>query len=105
MPTVNGVVGIPWDSIRALTDPEFAAHWTELSSRVARDVGERVRSRREERRLGVPGVARLACVPIETLSAVELGQHPIDLGLLDRILAALGCTSADLTDEALTSTE
>ena len=100
VPSATGEVGIPWDSIRALTDPGFAAHWAGLASGVARAIGRRVRRFRDERGMSRPELARLVGVPDDTLARVEAGEHPVDLGPLDRLLAPLGRTTADLSDAA-----
>lgn len=104
VPAASGEVGIPWDTIRALTDAEFAAHWADLAGGVVREIGIRLRGFRNERGLGIPELARAAGVPVATVTRVEAGEHPIDLGLLDRLLAPLGRTSADLSDEPVAST-
>lgn len=99
VPTADGEVGIPWDSIRALTDAEFAAHWAEKTADVAREIGGRLRGWRQERRLSRAELARLAGVPLATVVGVETGQHPVDLALLDRLLAALGRNPDDLIED------
>lgn len=100
VPTASGEVGIPWDSIRALTDAEFAEHWAEMASRVALDVGARVRGWREEQRLDPAALGQRAGVPVETVTGVEAGRQGVDLDVLDRLLAALGHDASDLIDEA-----
>lgn len=98
VPTAAGEVGIPWDSVRALTDAEFAAHWAEMAAEVARGIGARVRALREERRLDPAELAQRAGVLITTVAQVEAGQSPTDWAVLGRILTAMGCTSADLVE-------
>jgi hypothetical protein len=100
VPTASGDLGIPWDSIRALTDAGFAAHWAKMTANTALDVGARLRGFREARRLSTAELAHLVGVPAAKVDDVETGSSPIDLDLLDRLLAALGRTADDLIDES-----
>lgn len=98
VPTATGEIGIPWDSIRALTDAEFAAHWADMTDRVARDVGARLRAWREEQHLDPAAVARAAGVPVAIVLGAEAGRDAVDPTLLDRLVAAMGHDPADLID-------
>ena len=99
VPTATGEVGIPWDSIRRLTDADFEAHWLEMAAAAAQSVGNRMRELRERHGLSPADLAARAGTAVSTVSDVEAGRHSADISLLDRVLAAMGCTSADLIDE------
>ena len=73
VPAATGEVGIPWDSIRRLTDAEFEAHWQELAAAVARRVGNRMRELRERRGLSPADLAARAGVAVSTVTDVEAG--------------------------------
>jgi len=96
VPTANGVEGIPWDSIRRLTDPEFAVHWEEMAAAAARRTGQRLRRLREERGLAVAELAARAGEMAATVADVEDGAAGIDLQRTDRLLAAMGLDSRAL---------
>jgi hypothetical protein len=67
VPTASGDLGIPWDSIRALTDAGFAAHWARMTADVAQATGARLRVLREGSRLSAAEIARLVGVPVATV--------------------------------------
>jgi DNA-binding XRE family transcriptional regulator len=90
VPTANGVEGIPWDSIRLLTDPEFAADWDERVAVAALRTGRRVRELREERGLSRAELAARAGVQPTVVDEVESGRHGGDLQLTNRLLAGMG---------------
>jgi DNA-binding XRE family transcriptional regulator len=99
VPTPSGEIGVPWDTIRALTDVEFAAHWAEVAGVATRQTGARLRTLREERGLSQSDLAERAGIATATVAAVERGEHPSQIELLHTILAALGGTASDLFAE------
>jgi DNA-binding XRE family transcriptional regulator len=92
VPTRSGVVEIPWDVIRALTDREFGAFLTEHAASTAKRAGARFRDLRNARGLETSQVAQRVGVPSETIDRLEAGSLPADLDLEQRVLAALGTT-------------
>jgi DNA-binding XRE family transcriptional regulator len=98
VPTATGTVEISWLAIRLLTDPAFSAYWDERCDEVARQVGERFKELRQERGVSMEALAQLVGASIETLELLEAGRLHHDLGLEDRLLAALGYTLDDLVE-------
>src|SRR5687768_10465342 len=41
-PIGDGWFEVPWDVIRLRTDPEFDAHWTQMSREIARSTGAKL---------------------------------------------------------------
>ena len=89
-PGKNGVVGVPWDYLRLLTDPAFAADEEEQALATARRVGARLRALRGEQDWSEGEMATHAGVPLQIVEDVEAGRHPLDLRLHDRLLKAMG---------------
>lgn len=96
VPGVDEEIGIPWDTFRLLTDPEYAAFWDERIAEVARDLGRRFRELREERGISVHDLATRAGVALRVVENVESGHHDGDFRVTDRLLAAM-----DLDRDAL----
>jgi DNA-binding XRE family transcriptional regulator len=97
--TPTGDFALPWDSIRALTDPEFGDHLDRVAATVTRQVGARVRALREERGLDLTDLAGRAGVSAETVTRIETGQEESSLEELERLLRPLGCTLDHLVED------
>jgi hypothetical protein len=84
--------------IRAMTDPEFAAHLEARAKESARSVGRKLAGIRVEQGLTVDEVADRSGLPSELIERIERGEAGNDLRPLDAILAALGYTFRDLVE-------
>jgi transcriptional regulator with XRE-family HTH domain/Zn-dependent peptidase ImmA (M78 family) len=89
-------VAVSGFDIRALTDGDFARHLAQLAEEQARLVGQRIRILREARSLSSAELARRAGISAQSLSRIELGRHDVVYTTLQRILAAMNYTLADL---------
>jgi transcriptional regulator with XRE-family HTH domain/Zn-dependent peptidase ImmA (M78 family) len=96
VPTDNGPIGISWLDLRALTDPAFSAHLAQVADEEARQVGQQIRYLRESRDLSSAELARRAQITAQSLSRIELGRHDVVYSTLQRLLAAMNYTLADL---------
>jgi DNA-binding Xre family transcriptional regulator len=96
----GGHVEIPWSTIRALTDREYAAHLAEAAEEQARQIGLRIRELRELRGLSSNELAERAGITPQSLSRIEHGHHDVVFRTLRRILAAMGCSLRDLATDA-----
>ncbi len=96
VPTDNGPIGISWLDLRALTDPAFSAHLAQVADEEARQVGQQIRYLREARDLSSAELARRAQITPQSLSRIELGRHDVVFSTLQRLLAAMNYTLADL---------
>lgn len=96
VPTDNGPIGISWLDLRALTDPAFSAHLAQVADEEARQVGQQIRYLREARDLSSSELARRAQITPQSLSRIELGRHDVVFSTLQRLLAAMNYTLADL---------
>jgi hypothetical protein len=99
VPAADGDLGIPWDAIRALTDPEFEAHWAAMGRRVSSAVGKGLRRLRVARKLSLPELAQRTGVPDDAIEHLEAGDRLVDVDLTLRALRAMDCTLDDLSDE------
>ncbi len=89
-------VEIPADLLRRLTDRQFADHVVGLATEQARLIGSRLKQLRQARGLTQAAVARLAQIEPANLSRIENGKFDVASRTLWRILAAIGCSVADL---------
>ncbi|MGH2559504.1 MAG: helix-turn-helix domain-containing protein [Thermomicrobiales bacterium] len=96
VPTEDGAVEISGFSIRALTDPEFAAHLDNVEKQSAIRIGKLVQQWREERRLSITDLAQTGGVDAAIVSRVEQGAATVSFSTLRQILAPLGRTTKDL---------
>jgi len=87
---------IPWDVIRSLTDPAFAAHLEAMAEESARWVGQRIRELREGRGLTVEALASRSGLDPALLARIERGDHDGDLGELQRVVESMGHGMKDL---------
>jgi transcriptional regulator with XRE-family HTH domain/Zn-dependent peptidase ImmA (M78 family) len=91
-------LAVSWLDVRALTDAEFSAHLAQIADEEARQVGQRIRYLRESRDLSSAELARRAQITPQSLSRIELGRHDVVFSTLQRLLAAMNYTLADLAD-------
>lgn len=96
VPTSDRPIGISWLDLRSLTDSAFAAHLAEVADEEAQQVGQRIRSLRQSRNLSSAELARRADITPQSLSRIELGRHDVVYSTLQRLLAAMNYTLADL---------
>jgi DNA-binding XRE family transcriptional regulator len=97
VPTADGDLGIPWDTIRALTDPKFSVRWAEMANLASDTLGQGVRRLRTARGLSHDELARWVNVPLDTIERLEAGTLPADLVFAARVLQAMDCTLDDLS--------
>lgn len=96
VPTDDGTVEISWLSIRALTDPAFAAHLDAVGKESAQRSGRQIRRWRQEQRMSLDKLASAAEVDPATLARIEQGDVDVSFSTLRRIVAPLGHTLKDL---------
>lgn len=97
VPTADGLVEIPWSTIRALTDGEYSAHLATMAAEQARLIGRRIKALRQSRGLTTKELSERASITPESLSRVEHGRDDVALATVQRILAAMGHSLGDLT--------
>ena len=98
VPVDTGTVEIPWSTVRALTDVAYSAHLVEESAEQARLIGRQIKSLRKQRGLTGKYLAERAGITPQSLSRIEHGHHDVVFTTLRRILAAMGCSVADLAE-------
>lgn len=98
VPTVNGAFEIPWDRVRVLTDPTYAAHLRAMAGEQNRIVGAKISALRQGQGMSPEALAEGADIPVATLADIEAGRVAASFSLLDRLLRPLG---ADLDALAL----
>ncbi len=96
VPTPDGPIGLSWLDLRALTDSAFASHLAKVADEEARQVGQRIRTLRRSRNLSSAELARRAQITPQSLSRIELGRHDVVYSTLQRLLAAMNYSLADL---------
>ena len=89
-------IEVPGFTIRALTDPIFAAHLARKAEESARQVGTRLRALRKARGLTTAQVAERVGMAQQNVSRIEQGRHAVSFPTLEKILAAMGYTLEDL---------
>ncbi|MHB0965784.1 MAG: helix-turn-helix domain-containing protein [Bellilinea sp.] len=90
---------IPWTTIRLLSDPLFAAHWVGVTELQAKHIGERLKALRISRQLSSKDVAVRAGITPQSLSRIENGRHDVVFTTLRKILAAMGFSLKDLSED------
>jgi transcriptional regulator with XRE-family HTH domain/Zn-dependent peptidase ImmA (M78 family) len=98
VPGADGEVAIAWTTLRAQSDPRFAAFMMEEADEDARRIGRRLRILREQRGMSSKDVAAAAGIAPMSLSRIELGRHDVVFRTLRRILAAMDYTLRDLAE-------
>ena len=94
--TSDAPIEISWFDLRAATDPAFAAYLTSAADDEAARVGRRLRAMRTQRGMSARQVAELAGITPVSLSRIEHGHHDVVYRTLQRLLAAMNFTLADL---------
>ncbi len=89
---------VPWDTIRALTDPQFVAEMAQAAARNAVRIGATVRTLRRQRGLTTAELGARAGVAQQSISRLETGRHAASFSTLERLLSAMDCTLNDLHD-------
>lgn len=96
VPTAGAPLEIPWSTIRALTDKEYSAYLAQAAEEEARQIGLRLKELRERRNLSSKDLAERAGISPQSLSRIEHGHHDVVFTTLQRLLAAMQYTLADL---------
>lgn len=89
-------VEVPWDRIRVLTDSDFAKEMSKQADENARQVGDKLKSLREAKKMKAFDLADRAGLTPQTISRIEKGHTDVTFATLRRILAAMGYTLKDL---------
>jgi DNA-binding XRE family transcriptional regulator len=97
VPTTSDDIEIPWDVLRYLTDSAFREYWDEVMFEAGRQAGTRFRELREARNLSLADLAKRAGIAVADLGQIESGNAAANLDLEERVLAAMGCSFADLS--------
>lgn len=87
---------IPWDTIRTLSDPQFAAEMAQAAAHNALRVGATLRTLRRQHGLTTAELGARTGMAQQSISRIENGRHDISFSTLEKILAAMGCTLSDL---------
>jgi len=90
---------IPWDTVRTLTDPQFAAEMAQAAARNALQVGATLRTLRRQRGLTAAEMGSRTGMTQQSISRIENGRHNVSFATLEKLLAAMGCTLRDLQAE------
>ena len=90
---------IPWDTIRTLSDPQFAAEMAQAAARNALCVGATLRTLRRQRGLTTAEIGARSGMAQQSISRIENGRHDVSFSTLEKILAAMGCTLRDLYED------
>jgi DNA-binding XRE family transcriptional regulator len=99
VPASDRVLEIPWDRIRALTDPEFRAHLADRAAERARRIGGRLRAMRLAAGLTPVALAEKVGVPREVVVNLEAGKSEPQTDLIEHIALALGRRLRDFAEE------
>ncbi|OGJ55924.1 hypothetical protein A2635_00290 [Candidatus Peribacteria bacterium RIFCSPHIGHO2_01_FULL_51_9] len=87
---------ISWETIRCLTDKEFAKEWARLAEEQTRHLGARLKELRQSRGFTQKYVAEIAGLEPANVSRVESGKFNLLATTLWKILAAMGYNAGDL---------
>jgi len=101
VPGANGLIEIPWSTIRTLTDDAYNAHLARKAEEQSRRIGVRLRELREGSHLTGAEAASRAGLTTEGLSRIEQGQDKAAFQALDRLLKAMGYSWRDLSADTL----
>jgi superfamily II DNA or RNA helicase/transcriptional regulator with XRE-family HTH domain len=94
--TASGLAEAPWDSVRAITDTDFATEMVLQAKEHARRIGVGLRLLRESRGLSSKEVAQRASIAPQSMSRIELGRHDVVFTTLEKILGAMDYNLRDL---------
>ena len=86
------------DTIRTLTDPQFAAEMAQAAAHNALRVGAALRTLRRQRGLTTAELGARTGMAQQSISRMENGRHDSAFSTLEKILTAMGCTLSDLQD-------
>ena len=98
VPTLDNVIEIPWDRIRAIADPDFRAHLADGSAERARRIGGRIRTMRLEASLTRLELAAKIGVPQEMVAGLEGGKIEPPIDLIEHLALALGRRLQDFAE-------
>lgn len=99
IPTPNGPIELPGFTIRAVADPIFAAHLAREAEARARRIGGRLKALRAARGLTTQQLGERVGMAQQNISRIEQGRHAVSYATLEKLLAAMGYTLADLSGE------
>jgi DNA-binding Xre family transcriptional regulator len=99
VPAAEGPAYVLWESIRELTDPDFAEKLKDTDAEYRIRTGRQLRQLRETRGLTGRYVASSAGINNQSLSRIEHRHRGVTLTNLRHILDAMGCTLQDMIDE------
>lgn len=89
---------LPWDTIRALTDPRFAVEMAQTAAHNALRVGATLRTLRRQRGLTTAELGARTGMAQQSISRIENGRHAVSFSTLTKILAAMNCSLNDLRE-------
>ena len=89
-PSAAGDFAVPWDVVRRLTDPAFAAYWADMAVNEARAIGLRLTELRQNKGLTIEEVAARAGSTPAALTGQEAGEAGISLRAIEDLLAVIG---------------
>ncbi len=89
---------LPWDTIRVLTDPQFAGEMAQAAAHNALRVGATLRTLRRQRGLTTAELGARTGMAQQSISRIENGRHAVSFQTLEKMLAAMGCTLRDLSE-------
>ena len=99
IPSNAGNIEIPWDVIRALSDPAFEQHLATKAAEQAHRIGRRLRKLRSDQGIDTAELATRAEVAVDQLERIERGEDGVSLPVLERVLHVMGCDWHDLARE------
>jgi transcriptional regulator with XRE-family HTH domain len=92
---------IPWDSLRVITDKEFARYLAEKSEEQSKLIGLKVKRLREKKGIASKELAERAGITPQTISRIEQGHTDVSFATLRKILAAMGYSLKDLANQEI----
>ncbi|RZJ48870.1 MAG: helix-turn-helix domain-containing protein [Chryseobacterium sp.] len=101
IPTNRGVIEIPWDKLRVITDKDFAKYLAEKSEEQSKLIGLKIKRLREKKGIRSNDLAERAGMTPQTISRIEQGRTDVGFANLRKILAAMGYSLKDLANQEL----
>ena len=89
-------IEISWTTIRAATDPAYAAHLRDLRANEAWHFGRRIRALREDRDVTQAELANLVGISAGQLSRIEKGAEEVRPSTAQALLRELGASFGDV---------